>query len=141
VNPLKYLSPAILAALKAAGLAYEGQAVPVARSLAKPTAGHYVLLHEPTASKLPGAKGCKQWTCTQLVDVVTQFPEEISIKPADDIADQVLAVLDEVALLLPGRWQCGPGVLVLASEIQETNTDLKAVRRLLRLRWKISYHA
>jgi len=138
MNPLLRLSPAVYAAL--AGLAYAGAPVPVAEHLTGSTGGHYVLLEQPTAVKVSGRARCKQWTCTQLVDVVTQFPADaVSSAPADALSDQVLLALDDVRLLLPVGWQCGPGVAELNTEIRETDGALLAVRRLLRLRWDVFY--
>ena len=138
MNPLLRLSPAVVAAL--AGLGYGGAAVPAGEFFVAQPAGHYVVLDQPTAVEVSGRAACKQWTCTALVDVVTQFPgPALSSAPADALAEQVLVRLQDVALALPAGWQCGPGVLELQSEARETDGARLAVRRLLRLRWAVTY--
>lgn len=139
MNPLLRLSPAVYAALS--GLAYAGVPVPAVEFLAAPTAGHYVLLEQPTAVEVSGRARCKQWTCTLVVDVVTQFAGDLlSSGPADALSEQVLVALQDVALPLPeAGWQCSAGTLELSTELRETDGALKAVRRLLRLRWTLTY--
>ena len=100
MNPLLRLSPAVVAAL--AGLGYGGAAVPAGEFFVAQPAGHYVVLDQPTAVEVSGRAACKQWTCTALVDVVTQFPgPALSSAPADALAEQVLVRLQDVALALP----------------------------------------
>lgn len=139
MNPLLRLLPALYTRLS--GLTQAGQDVPVFQHLDTPRAGHYVLLEQATAPRAPGTQGCRQWSCTVLLNIVTQFPKQgrVSAIPANELADQVTTLLDDCRLLLPD-YDCGPGRLELSTELREQGPESIAVRRLLRYRWTISYH-
>ena len=140
MNPLEHLLPAILTALT--GLQVAGVAVPVVEHLPGNTAGHYVLLTQPTDAEAGGAAGCLQDSCTVLLDVVTQFrPGAISSLPAESLTTQINARLRRQRLPLPAGWDCGPGLLLPTVQLTELGTELVAVRRLLRFRFEIFYHA
>ena len=138
MNPLEHLLPAILTALT--GLQVAGVAVPVVEHLQGNTAGHYVLLTQPTDAEAGGAAGCVQDSCTALLDVVTQFrPGAISTLPAESLTSQINTRLRRVRLPLPPGWDCGPGRLLPTLQLTELNGELAAVRRLLRFRWEVYY--
>lgn len=150
MDPLRHLLPAVYQALSATPLAVGGASVPVFQHLPKPQGGHYVRLHQPRAPQAAGASSCYEWSCTLLVDVVTQFPTTaIDTIPAGDIADQILTRLhrDEdgqrPVLPLPTGWQCGPATVELNEGLDEPaapGNELAAYRRLIRLRWPVFYH-
>jgi hypothetical protein len=141
LNPFKHLSPALYARLSNA-LTLAGAVVPVHEHLPGNHAGHYVLLQQPLATRAPGSAGCQAWSCTVLVDVVTQFPTQaISSVPANELADQITELLDFQRLTVPG-YDCGPGLLeTLGDAPPESIGELVVVRRLLRYRWQVHYHA
>lgn len=140
MNPLEHLLPAILTAL--AGLSWAGVAVPVVEHLPGNAAGHYVLLTQPTDADNGGTARCLQDSCTVLLDVVTQFrPGAISTLPAEALTTQINARLRRVSLPLPPGWDCGPGLLLPTVQLTELGPELVAVRRLLRYRFEIYYHA
>ena len=145
MNPLLHLLPAVYAALSRPALTWAGAPVPAFEHLAQPLAGHYVLLEQPTATGQGGGRQCRQWSCTALVDVVTQFPTDlVSSAPADALADQITDRLEGQALYgLPAGYDCGPAVLELHNELREggAGVELAAVRRLLRFRWTVYAHA
>ncbi|GAB2958993.1 hypothetical protein GCM10027048_27730 [Hymenobacter coalescens] len=141
MDPLLRLVPAVHNALTATPLAWGASAVPVYQHLNTPHAGHYVLLTQPTSVTQSLNPSCRRWSCTVLLDVVTQFAEgQVSTIPAATVADQITARLEGQRLLLPAGWDCGPGTLELQTQLTETG-ELLALRRLLRLRWDVAYHA
>lgn len=140
MNPLRHLLPALYTVLTAPPLVADGGDVPAYEHLAEPEAGHYVLLTQPTAVGASGARDCRQWSCTALVDIVTQFaPGYVSSAPADELADAVTDRVEGQSLALPAGYQCGPARLELHSELRELDGELVAVRRLLRFRWEVFY--
>lgn len=147
MNPLAYLLPALVTLLKAPPLSYEGQVVPAYEYVPGNRPTHYVLLTQPTAVAVPGGRGCRQWTCTALIDVVTQFPTDyLSSLPAEAIATQVTERIEGAegsklrpVLTLPSNYECGPAALELHSQLEELTGELVAIRRLLRYRFDIYY--
>jgi hypothetical protein len=141
MNPLKYLSPALYTRLASPALTVAGVNVPVFEHLSGPEAGHYVLLQQPTHSKLPGAAGCKGWSCTALIDIITQFqPGYVSSEPGDELLDQITDRLEDQRLVIPG-FDCGPATFEPSLQtLDETDGELAAVRRLIRFRWDVYYH-
>lgn len=143
MNPLAALLPALYAALATPPLQWQGVTVPVGQFVG-PTwdaSGHYVLLTQPTDTDLGRTAGCWRFTCTVLIDVVTQFGQNaLSAAPAEAIVSQVNDRLRGVRLALPLGWDCQPGTMQLASQVEETDGDLVAVRRLLRYRWDVYYN-
>lgn len=141
MNPLAHLLPALITLLQAPPLTWDGADIPAEEHLPGNNAGHYVLLTQPTATALSGASGCKQWSCTALLDVVTQFPTDLlDSAPAESIATQLTDRVEGVRLALPAGFDCGPAQLQLHSELRDDLGELKAIRRLLRYRWEVFYH-
>jgi hypothetical protein len=141
MDPLLRLVPAVYAALTSPALEYGSVSVPVYQHLNEPNRGHYVLLTQPTTATRSLNPNCRQWSCTLLLDVVTQFAEgAVSTIPAATIADQILTRLEGQRLSLPDRWDCGPGSVELETQLTEAG-ELLALRRLIRLRWEVYYHA
>lgn len=140
MNPLAHLLPALVTLLQAPPLTWDGADVPAEEHLPGNNAGHYVLLTQPTATALSGATGCKQWSCTALLDVVTQFNTDLlDSAPAESIATQVTDRVEGTRLLLPPGFDCGPARLELHSELRDNLGELKSIRRLLRYRWDVFY--
>jgi hypothetical protein len=140
MNPLRHLLPALYAVLATPPLTASGAAVLVYEHLPKPESSHYVLLEQPTATGAAGSRACLQWSCTALVDVITQFvPSLISSGPVDELADEIAQRVEHRTLALPAGYQCGPATLELHSEVRESDGELVAVRRLLRFRWDVFY--
>lgn len=150
MDPLTYLLPAVYTALSAPALTVEGASVPVFQHLPEPLAGHYVLLTQPTAVDEGGSADCMGWSCTLLIDVVTQFPTRaINTIPSQQLAAAILERLHRAAdgirprLTLPDAWDCGPASLVLNQGLDDPaapGQQLFAYRRLIRLRWPVYYH-
>lgn len=142
MNPLAYLLPALIALLKAPPLQCDGANVGAYEHLPGNSAGHYVLLEQPTATGAGGAIACRRWSCTALVNVVTQFATDlVSSEPAETLATQVAERVEGQRLVLPAGFDCGPATLELHSELREDDGELLAVRRLLRYRWDVYYNA
>lgn len=140
MNPLAHLLPALITLLQAPPLTWDGADIAAEEHLPGNNAGHYVLLTQPTATALSGASGCKQWSCTALLDVVTQFPTDLlDSAPAESIATQLTDRVEGVRLALPAGFDCGPAQLQLHSELRDDLGELKAIRRLLRYRWDVFY--
>ena len=140
MNPLKHLSPALYATLSNA-LTLGGALVPVVEHLPGTYAGHYVLLSQTTHVPEGGSQGCYGWSCTALVDIITQFPDSrVSSAPADELLDQIDALLHRQRLPLPANWECGPATFEPSLERRETDGQYPAVRRLVRFRWQVYYH-
>lgn len=140
MNPLASLLPALIALLNAPPLQYDGAEVGAFEHLPSNNAGHYVLLQQPTAVGAGGSAACRRWSCTALVDVVTQFPTDlVSSEPAETLATQVASRVEGRRLTLPVGYDCGPATLDLHSELRESDGELLAVRRLLRYRWDVFY--
>lgn len=141
MNPLAHLLPALITLLQAPPLTWDGADIVAEEHLPGNNAGHYVLLTQPTATELGGSPGCKQWSCTALLDVVTQFPTDLlDSAPAESIATQLTDRVEGVRLTLPAGFDCGPAQLQLHSELRDDLGELKAIRRLLRYRWEVFYH-
>lgn len=141
MNPLLQLSPALYAKLTSPALTVAGVAVPVWRHLPLPEPGHYVHLQQPTLAALPGATGCKVWSCTTLVDVITQFqPGYVSDAPVNELIEQITNRLDGQRLALTG-YDCGPATYDPSQPLEEADGELIAVRQLLRFRWAVYQHS
>jgi hypothetical protein len=140
MNPLAVLIPALYTALTSPPLSYAGVEVPVYEHLEGNNAGHYVLLEQPSDADAGGTAGCKHFSCTVLVDVVTQFADVVSSLPAESIVTQVHERLRGTRLALPDRWDCQPSTVEPATQLKELDGELVAVRRLLRYRWEIYYN-
>lgn len=142
MNPLKHLSPALYARLASPALLLDGVAVPVFEHVPDNYAGHYVLLQQPTHVPAGRARGCQGWSCTALVDVITQFAAEaVSSDPVDELLDQISERLDGEPLALPTGFDCGRATFEPSLEIRETTGERVQVRRLVRYRWQVYYHA
>lgn len=139
MNPLKHLSPALYARLSNA-LTLDGEAVPVKEHWDGNYPGHYVLLQQPTHVPQGGSAGCKAWSCTALVDVITQFPDAVSSAPVDELLDQISNLLDGQRLTLPTSWECGPATFEPSQEVNDATGGRTQVRRLVRYRWQVYYH-
>lgn len=145
MDPLQHLLPAVYTALTAPTLAVDGTDVPVFQHLFEPRAGHYVLLSQPTAVDEGGSAACLGWSCTLLIDVVTQFrTRAIDTIPAAQLASAILARLHRQRLVFTApEWDCGPAALVLNQGLDDPaapGQELFAYRRLIRLRWTVYYH-
>lgn len=139
MNPLAVLIPALYA--KLAGLSYGGQAVPVYEHLPKNSPTHYVLIEQPTDTDAGGSIGCAHYSCTVLLDVVTQFASDVvTSEPAEAIVSQIHARLRRQRLVLPAGWDCQIGLVEPATQLVELDGELLAIRRLLRYRWEVYYH-
>jgi len=140
MNPLAHLLPALVTLLQDPSLSWDGAEVVAEEHLPGNNAGHYVLLTQPTATALSGATGCKRWSCTALIDVVTQFATDyLDSAPAEAIATQITDRVENARLVLPAGFDCGPALLELHSELRDDLGELKAIRRLLRYRWDVFY--
>lgn len=141
MNPLAVLLPALDLALHAPPLMLAGLSVPVEQHLLANTAGHYVLITQPTDTDAGGAAGCLHYSCTVLFDVVTQFGTDlVSSQPAEQLVSQIHQRLRGQRLVLPAGWDCQPGSLEPGTQLVEELAGLRIVRRLLRYRWEIYYH-
>lgn len=139
MNPLKYLSPALYARLHNA-LVLDGVAVPVYENPDANIGGHYVLLQQPTHVPEGGSQGCYGWSCTALVDVVTQFPTSaVSGAVADELLDQISNLLDGQSLDLPEGWQCGKATFEPSQELKELTPARLVTHRLVRYRYRVYY--
>lgn len=150
MDPLQHLIPAVYTALSATPLTQAGKSVPVFQHPDKEQSWHYVLLSQPTATDDIGSAGCYGWSCTLLIDVVTQFHSRaIDTIPSQHLAAAILERLHRAAdgtrprLDLPDGWDIGPTQLVLNQGLDDPaqpNQQLFAYRRLIRLRWPVYYH-
>lgn len=140
MNPLEVLLPALYLALNTPALEWAGQPVPAEQNLPGPTAGHYVLLDQPTDADAGGATSCAHFTCTVLLQVVTQFAADaVSSRAAESLASQIHARLRGQRLDLGAEWDCQPGT-VSTLEAKGLPGELLTVRRLLRYRWEVYHH-
>lgn len=141
MNPLAVLLPALHAALTAPALELAGAAVPVGQYFDVAQAGPYVEIDQPTDTDLSGASLCGPFSCTVLLNVVTQFPARaVSGLPAEALVSQINARLRGQRLPLPAGWDCQPGTLEPGLQLKETDGEQRLVRRLLRYRWNLSFH-
>lgn len=141
MNPLAALLPAIYRALAAPPLMWQGVEVPAGQFVNGNDAANYVLITQPTDTDAGGATGCRHFTCTVLLDVVTQFAKDrLTAAPAEAIVSQLHERLRGKRLVLPAGWDCMPGVLELVSQVEELDGELAAVRRLVRYRWEVYYN-
>lgn len=143
MNPLAVLLPAVYAALASPPLTWQGQPVPVGQFVGPDwdKAGHYVLLSQPSDGDAGGSTGCNRFSCTVLIDVVTQFGKDLlSAAPAEALVSQINGRLRRTRLGLPSGWDCQPGTLEVASQLEELDGELVAIRRLLRYRWELYYN-
>jgi len=142
MNPLALLLPALDLALNVPPLMLGGVSVPVAQRLPGNAAGHYVLVTQPSDTDAGGATGCEHYSCTVLLDVVTQFrTDEASGLPAEQLVTQINQRLRRQRLTLPAGWDCQPGSLEPGLQPPDEQAQgLLVIRRLLRYRWEIYYH-
>lgn len=142
MNPLAVLLPALDVALNAPPLTVGGVNVPVEQRLPANTPGFYVLITQPSDTDAGGATGCEHFSCTVLLDVVTQFrTDQVSGLPAEQLVSQINQRLRRQRLALPAPWDCQPGTLEPGTQPpDELLEGLVVVRRLLRYRWEIYYH-
>jgi hypothetical protein len=149
MNPLEHLLPALFLALNSPAkpefelpdkLEWAGQEVPVNEHFDSAQPGHYVEIDQPGDTDAGGAAGCKRYSCTVLLNVVTQFDGVVTSLPVESLVSQINARLRGQRLTLPEGWDCGPGD-VTALQVKETDGKRPAVRRLLRYRWDVFYHS
>jgi hypothetical protein len=141
MNPLAYLLPALLATLKAPPLEWNGAAVKVYQHLPGNEASHYVVIEQPTDADAPGSTGCDHFSCTVLLNVVTQFAEGVATSSVvESLVTQINARLRRKRLELAPGWDCQPGELTPGIELRETDGESILVRRLLRYRWEVYYN-
>ena len=142
MNPLRYLRPAVYAALTSPAVVLEsGVSVPV-RAYGRGMEAVYILLNpdQDTCNKTLDGRACKQWDCTLLVDVVTLHRNgELSVALADEAADAVSAHLDNARLALPA------GLQILRATVENINGGSQLdgeqvdIHRYLRVRYTIAY--
>lgn len=141
MNPLAVLRPALYTALTSPALLLAGADVPVGEYFPGAPGAAYVEIDQPTDTDAGGSAGCRQFSCTALLNVVTQFNSvQVSGNMAETIVSQIHARLRGQVLPMPDGWQCGPGQLEPALQVKETNGEQTLVRRLLRYRWALYYH-
>lgn len=142
MNPLRYLRPAVYAALSSPAPVLNGQAVTV-RAYGGGVAPAYVLLNPDldTCNKTLDGRACKQWDCTFLVDVVTLHANDrLSVALADELADLLSERMDNVRLSLAG------GLQVTRASVEQVNSGSRLdgeqvdIHRYLRLRYSVSYN-
>lgn len=139
MNPLASLLPALATAL--AGLEVEGTPVFVGQFLPANNPGHYVLIEQPTDTDAGGGAECPRFTCTVLLDVVTQFPTDLANSlPVESLVSQIHARLRRKRLALGDNWDCQPGSVEPAIQLRETDGQKLILRRPLRYRWDIRWH-
>jgi len=140
MNPLAVLLPALYAALASPALIWDSQPVRAYEHLPDNIPTHYVLIEQPTDADIGGSRGCQRYSCTVLLDVITQFATDlVSSVPVESLVSQIHERLRGQRLPLPKGWGCAPGVLLLASQLNELDGELLATRRLLRYRWDLTY--
>lgn len=138
MNPLAVLLPALNTALNTPPLQWAGVNVPATQQLNGNSEGHYVLIDQPTDTDGAGSPGCGRYSCTVLLDVVTQFePGAVTGRVAEALVSQIHARLRGKALTLPAGWTCGLGRVEPTVQIKELDGEKYAVRRLVRYRWEI----
>lgn len=142
MNPLAALLPALYTALTSPALVWAGADVPVYQPQAPGAlAGHYVLLTQPTDQDAGGAAGCRQYSCTVALDVVSQFaPGAVSSLPAEHLVSDIHARLRGQRLALGSGWDCQPGRLENEVQLPELDGTTVALRRVLLYRWELFYH-
>lgn len=141
MNPLRYLRPAVFAALTSPAVELDGAVVPV-KAFGEAEADVYVLLdpNQDTSNTTLRTRACRRWDCTLLVDVVTRNKNNrLSVEVADEVADLVSERLDNLRMELPSS-------LMVESATVETilgggNLDGEQVdiHRYLRLRYTINH--
>ena len=145
MNPLRYLRPAVFAALTSPAplVLASGASVPV-RAYGRGPEPVYVLLNpdQDTCNITLDSPRCQQWDCTLLVDVVTRHVSTaLSVAVADEAADAVTEQLHHNRLLLPA------GLQVLAARVETVNGgsgldgEQVDIHRYLRLRYSLAYNA
>lgn len=143
MNPLKYLRPAVYAALTTPALELAGESVPVL-AYGATDATAYVLLPpaQDTASPTSASRSCKGWSCTLLVDVVTlNKTAELSVARADALAELVSERLDGVRLVLEGDMQISQATVEQVNGGESYDGEKVDIHRYLRLRYQVYYNA
>jgi hypothetical protein len=138
MNPLADLLPALLLLLNTPALQVEGVDVVAYEHLPGNNAGHYVLVEQPTDSDAGGSTGCEHFSCTVLLNVVTQFEKGVATSsPVESLVTQINSRLRRKELDLGPAWTCGRGTLTPGTELREEDGEFLLVRRLLRYRWEV----
>ena len=144
MNPLRYLRPAVYAALTSpAVVLVSGVMVPV-RAYGRGTEAAYILLNpdQDTCNSTIDSPRCQQWDCTLLVDVVTLHASgTLSTALADEVADAVADHLHHNRFTLPA------GLQLLAAKVESVSGgsgldgEQVDIHRYLRLRYTVAYNA
>ena len=143
MNPLRYLRPAVYAALTSPAVVLaSGVTVPV-RAYGRSTDPVSILLspEQDTCNSTLDSPRCQQWDCTLLVDVVTLHASTLlSIAEADEAADVVADHLHQNRFALPA------GLQILRARVESVNGgsgldgEQVDIHRYLRLRYSLAYN-
>ena len=144
MNPLRYLRPAVYAALTSPAVVLaSGVTVPV-RAYGRGTEAAYILLNpdQDTCNITLDGLRCQQWDCTLLVDVVTLHASTLlTVADADEAADAVADHLHHNRFTLPA------GLQILTAKVDSFNGgsgldgEQVDIHRYLRLRYSLAYNA
>lgn len=144
MNPLKYLLPAVYAALTTPDKPeVEGVEVDVFQHLPNGYTGSlYVLIGQPTATPSGRAQACSLWSCTVLLDCVSlSEPGYVSSIPADELADQLTTRLFDVVLSLGGGWQASRAQVEQITGLQDAfDGEQTDTHRYVRMRFDVYFN-
>ena len=142
MNPLRYLRPAVYAALTSPAVVLAGGATVPVRAYGSGPELVYLLLSpdQDTQNLTLAGRACDQWDCTLLVDVVTLHANgALSVALADEAADAVTQHLHRNRLALPA------GLQILRATVESMNGgsaldgEQVDIHRYLRVRYTIAY--
>ena len=143
MNPLRYLRPAVYAALTSPAVVLaSGVTVPV-RAYGRGTEAAYILLNpdQDTCNITLDGPRCQQWDCTLLVDVVTLHASgTLSTAPADEAADVVAEHLHHNRFTLPAGLQLLRAAVESVSGGSGLDGEQVDIHRYLRLRYTVAYN-
>ena len=142
MNPLRYLRPAVYAALTSPALELAGIPVPV-RAYGIGAEAAYVLLSpdQDTLSSISSGPRCEQWDCTLLVDVVTLHRNgALSVALADELADLITERLHHNRFPLPLGLHLLRAVVEGVNGASQLDGEQVDIHRYLRLRYTVAYN-
>ncbi len=143
MNPLRYLRPAVYAALTRPALVLaSGAVLPVRAYGSAATEPVYLLLSpdQDTQNLTQAGRACTQWDCTLLVDVVTLHQNgALSVALADEVADAVTERLHQYRPMLPAGLQLLRAVVESVNGGSQLDGEQVDIHRYLRLRYSLAY--
>ena len=144
MNPLRYLRPAVYAALTSPAVVLADGAVLPVRAYGGGTEAVYLLLNpdQDTQNLTLSGPRCQQWDCTLLVDVVSLHASTVlSVAEADEAADVVADHLHQNRFALPAGLQVLRARVETVNGGSELDGEQVDIHRYLRLRYSLAYNA